>query len=240
MSLPVWQATIVNEFGDIIPSPTMTIISEVTGLGLTVYSDVNGTTPLGTNGVFTGGADGFVRFFAPAGRYSIKAENLGAGFERTFRFVPLVGDSAFYEIGTGAGEVPTNGDLGTAAQADIGLLIGNVLGADSINPNGDVWGAGNVEYGTNANGEYWKYPDGLAVVSRTLTGDLGGFVSATLPFTFVGNYRVSGTPTSSTTSTLIGLKVANKTTSTFNYALPTAAGAYTGTVCDVIIIGRWK
>lgn len=107
MSLPVWQATIVNEFGEIIPSPTMTIIDEATGLGLTVYSDVNGATPLGTDGVFTGGTDGFAQFFAPTGRYSIKAENLGAGFERTFRFVALTA------VGTAAGQVPLNSDLST-------------------------------------------------------------------------------------------------------------------------------
>tara|TARA_R110002110_G_scaffold415850_1_gene657967 strand:+ start:14113 stop:14742 length:630 start_codon:yes stop_codon:yes gene_type:complete len=126
MSLPVWQATIVNEFGEIIPSPTMTIINEATGLGLTVYSDVNGTTALGTNGVFTGGADGFAQFFAPAGRYSIKAENLGLGFERTFRFVAMVGDSAFYPA------------LGTSALVDTGLLTGNVPTADQLSMVGET------------------------------------------------------------------------------------------------------
>jgi hypothetical protein len=126
MSLPVWQATIVNEFGEIIPSPTMTIINEATGLGLTIYSDVNGTTALGTNGVFTGGADGFAQFFAPAGRYSIKAENLGLGFERTFRFVAMVGDSAFY------------GALGTSALVNTGLLTGNVPTADQLSMVGET------------------------------------------------------------------------------------------------------
>lgn len=132
MSLPVWQATIVNEFGEIIPSPTMTIIDEATGLGLTVYSDVNGATPLGTDGVFTGGTDGFAQFFAPTGRYSIKAENLGAGFERTFRFVALTA------VGTGAGEVPLNSDLGTASLVDTGLLTGNVPTADQLSMVGET------------------------------------------------------------------------------------------------------
>jgi hypothetical protein len=147
MSLPVWQATIVNEFGEIIPSPTMTIINEATGLGLTVYSDVNGTTALGTNGVFTGGTDGFAQFFAPAGRYSIKAENLGLGFERTFRFVAMVGDSAFYgalgtaslvDTGTAAGEVPLNSNLGTASLVSTGLLTGNVPTADQLSMVGET------------------------------------------------------------------------------------------------------
>ena len=95
MSLPVFQATIVNDSGDIIPSAVITVLDEITGLGLTVYSNRAGTVPLGTNGVFTAGVDGFAQFFAPAGNYRVKAEQAASGFEKTWDFVPLVGGSAF-------------------------------------------------------------------------------------------------------------------------------------------------
>ena len=117
MSLPVFQATIVNDSGDIIPSAVMTVLDEITGLGLTVYSNRAGTIPLGTNGVFTAGTDGFAQFFAPAGNYRVKAEQAASGFEKTWDFVPLVGGSAFdvdsykaFGIGTtgGVDGVPVN------------------------------------------------------------------------------------------------------------------------------------
>lgn len=141
MSLPIWQATIVNEFGDIIPSATITVKDEATGLGLTVYSDRNGTTPIGTNGVFTAGVDGFAQFFAPAGNYSINAKQPINGFEKTFDFVVLTGTAATKNTGTGAGDVPLNSDLptfGTAAAADTGLLTGNVPTADELNMVGET------------------------------------------------------------------------------------------------------
>ena len=122
MSLPVFQATIVNSSGDIIPSAVVTVLDEITGLGLTIYSDRAGTVPLGTNGVFTAGTDGFAQFFAPAGNYRVKAEQAASGFEKTWNFVPLVGEAAFVDTGTGAGQVPTNADLptfGTAATANV-------------------------------------------------------------------------------------------------------------------------
>lgn len=149
MSLPIWQATIVNEFGDIIPSATITVKDEATGLGLTVYSDRNGASDLGTNGVFTAGADGFAQFFAPAGNYSINAKQPINGFEKTFDFVVLTGTAATKNTGTGAGDVPLNSDLptfGSAATKDTGTGAGDVpLNADVrvprnriVNPTGTI------------------------------------------------------------------------------------------------------
>ena len=109
MSLPVFQATIVNDSGDIIPSAVITVLDEITGLGLTVYSNRAGTVPLGTNGVFTAGTDGFAQFFAPAGNYRVKAEQAASGFEKTWDFVPLVGTAAFVDLSY----------FGTAARANV-------------------------------------------------------------------------------------------------------------------------
>lgn len=122
MSLPVFQTTIVNEFGEIIPSPVMTILDESTGQPASLFSDRNGTVPLGTNGVFTGGTNGFAQFFTAAGNYRVKAEQASAGFEQTWDFVAMVGDSAFYQVGIGASQIPTNAllpNFGTAAEADV-------------------------------------------------------------------------------------------------------------------------
>ncbi len=135
MSLPVFQATIVNEFGEIIPSPVMTILDESTGQPAILFSDRNGTVPLGTNGVFTGGTNGFAQFFAAAGNYRVKAELLSAGFEQTWDFVAMVGDSAFYEVGAGASQIPTNAllpNFGTAAESDTGT------GANNVPTNSDL------------------------------------------------------------------------------------------------------
>jgi len=170
MSLPVFQATIVNQAGDIIPSPVITVIDEVTGLPASLFSDRNGTVPLGTNGVFTGGTDGFAQFFTASGNYRVKAELASAGFEQTWDFVALVGDSAFYEVGTGASQVPLNSDLptfGTAAEADVQtsptdttedalMAVGAFgLGSDAIitsNLNTSII-AGNYYIGVSATGQ---------------------------------------------------------------------------------------
>ena len=128
MSLPVFQATIVNDSGDIIPSAVITVLDEITGLGLTIYSDRAGTVPLGTSGVFTAGTDGFAQFFAPAGNYRVKAEQAASGFEKTWNFVPLVGGAAFVDLNY----------FGTAATADTGLATGNVPTADQLSMVGET------------------------------------------------------------------------------------------------------
>lgn len=147
MSLPVFQATIVNDNGDIIPSAVMTVLDEITGLGLTVYSNRAGTVPLGTNGVFTAGTDGFAQFFAPAGNYRVKAEQAASGFEKTWDFVPLVGGSAFdvdsYTAFGLGGHVDLRGTIyETGAPADLiskgeifGLCDNSVLGIPELAPS---------------------------------------------------------------------------------------------------------
>ena len=133
---------------------------------------------------------------------------------------------------------------GTAATADVqtsptDLTAGRVLLTGSIDSDGNVWGASNVEYGSNANGDYIKYPDGRLEVLKSVTGDSGGFVATTFPETFVGNYRVSGISTTSSTNAVISLKVLNKAATTLDFAVVAASG-YTNVGCDMTIIGRWK
>ena len=163
MSLPAFQTTVVNGTGDILTAATVTVTVESTGAAAVLFSDRNGTIGLGSGGVFSvNGTTAFAQFFAAPGEYRIEANDAVSGFSETWRYQVL---------------------SGTAAVADLGLLAGNALAADDINANGDVWGAGNVEYGSNANGEYWKYPDGLLICTFTAT-----VVSASITFSVDGNF----------------------------------------------------
>lgn len=118
MALPAWQATIVTggetDGGDIIPSPVITVIVESTGLPAVLFSNRAGTTPLGTSGVFTGGVDGFVQFFAAPDLYRVKASDAGSGFERTWDFVVLSGTMATVEKQTS----PTDATAGRGLTTD--------------------------------------------------------------------------------------------------------------------------
>lgn len=98
MTLPVFQATIVNNNGDIIPNPQITVLTEPLGTPATLFSDRDGTVPLGINGVFSGDTTGFAQFFAEAGNYRVTAFDSGSGFTKTWDFVAMVGDAAFRQV----------------------------------------------------------------------------------------------------------------------------------------------
>lgn len=113
MALPGWQATIQRENGDIVPSAVITVIDESTGLAADLYSDRAGTTPLGTDGVFSATTEGFARFYAAPGEYRITAEDSGTGFSQTWRYVPVWGPGT--NIGTAIIESSTGTQTGGAA-----------------------------------------------------------------------------------------------------------------------------
>jgi len=64
----------------------------------------------------------------------------------------------------------------TDVTADRGLLT------DSLDTDGNVWGASNIEHGTNANGEFWKYPDGKLICRDIIspTSNLGISIGGSL------------------------------------------------------------
>ena len=129
MALPAWQATIVNEFGDIIPSPVITVIVEATGLPATLFSNRGGTTPLGSGGVFTAGVDGFAQFFAAPAEYRVTASDAGSGFSQTWDFVNLyIPQSNTTDTKTGAGLTVGSFGLGTAAATTSTPDAGTVSG----------------------------------------------------------------------------------------------------------------
>lgn len=71
MAHSVWQATIVDDDGDVLPAASVEVRA-LPGLTLaTLYEDVDGNTPLANP--FAADAEGFARFYVAAGRYRITA-----------------------------------------------------------------------------------------------------------------------------------------------------------------------
>jgi len=85
MALNVWQASIVDEDGDVQPGASIEV-REQSGLTLaSIFTDSAGSTPLANP--FTADGDGFARFYVEAGRYRIVA-TFGAN-SRTWQDVVL-------------------------------------------------------------------------------------------------------------------------------------------------------
>src|SRR5690554_1281733 len=82
--LAVWQRTIVDEEGNVIPGAEVEVRREEDGSLATLYADRAGETPLANP--LAADMSGFVRFFAQGDTYTITA--VGAGSTRTWRFDP--------------------------------------------------------------------------------------------------------------------------------------------------------
>ena len=115
MSLPVFQSTIVTSAGDIIPSPVITVLVESTGLAASLFSDRNGSTALGTGGVFSGTVDGFAQFYASPDEYRVTASDAGSGFSQTWRYVVLSGTAATSNIQTSSTDTTAGALMGVRA-----------------------------------------------------------------------------------------------------------------------------
>lgn len=84
MALARWQATIVDEAGNIQSGASVEVRSETAGAPLaTIYSDRDGTTPLGNP--FTADSEGFAAFHVAGGAYKITATK--SAFSREWRYV---------------------------------------------------------------------------------------------------------------------------------------------------------
>lgn len=104
MTMAVWQATIVDDAGNIVPGATITVLREVAGQPpAQCYSDRAGTTAIGSS--FNADSNGFVRFFVAGGAYQITATS--GAFSRQWRYV-AIGTAAE----TDAGLIPTSVDTG--------------------------------------------------------------------------------------------------------------------------------
>lgn len=86
MALGRWQATIVDNAGNILPGATVTVRKEISGAPLAItYSDRNGTTPV--SNPLTADGNGFVFFHAIGGAYRIDA--VSGSSTVTWRYVPV-------------------------------------------------------------------------------------------------------------------------------------------------------
>jgi len=107
MALPVWQATVTDDTGDVLPGAQIDVVIESTGTDATLFSNRAGTTSL--SNPFFADSEGFAQFYTDAGAYRITATASGGGTTRTWRYVSLFDFDA--NVGTAAGEVPTNADI---------------------------------------------------------------------------------------------------------------------------------
>jgi hypothetical protein len=85
MALSRWQATIVDEAGNVLPGAQVTVRREVAGAPLALlFQDRDGLVPLGNP--FPAGGDGFAAFHAAGGAFRIDA--VSGSSTRTWRYVP--------------------------------------------------------------------------------------------------------------------------------------------------------
>src|SRR5690554_659996 len=114
--LAVWQRTIVDEEGNVIPGAEIEVRREEDDSLATLYADRAGETPLANP--LAADMSGFVRFFAQGDAYTITA--VGAGSTRTWRFDPTGRLKEFDKV---VAEIVTD-DAG--GQADIRDKLGTV------------------------------------------------------------------------------------------------------------------
>lgn len=101
MANSVWQATIQNAAGDIVPGAEITVIDEGTGLNAVIYSSKGGAA---LTNPFNADAGGFAQFYSGPGEYRITAFDIGTGLTQTFDNWRL-GDSGARDVGTATGQV---------------------------------------------------------------------------------------------------------------------------------------
>lgn len=130
MTNSIWQATIQNDAGDVIPGAEITVVDENTGLNATIYSSRGGAALANP---FFADSNGFAQFYAASGTYRVTAENTGTGETQTWRYIDL-GDAASRDVGTATGQIPDADDLG---------VVGNT-NYHSGNMNADSFG-GNID-----------------------------------------------------------------------------------------------
>jgi hypothetical protein len=93
MPFAIWQATIVDDAGNVQSAASVEVRREDAGAPLaTIYSDREGTTPIGNP--FTVGSDGYAAFHVAGGAYRITATK--GEFSRTWRYA-AAGTSAEHD-----------------------------------------------------------------------------------------------------------------------------------------------
>lgn len=161
MTLSVYQATVTNASGDILPSADIEVILESTGLPATIYSTRAGAALANP---FTSDANGFAQFYADAGEYKITATS--GILSRVWRYVRLGdGGSQDISIGTDFDQVPLNSDLQRPAKYQlefegVSSAVAALAAAPDDYPNNS--GVNTLSYRTKAECTALSipYPDG--------------------------------------------------------------------------------
>ena len=73
MTSPVWQATVTDDTGDVLPGAQIDVVIESTGTDATLFSNRAGTTSL--SNPFFADSEGFAQFYTEPGAYRITATN---------------------------------------------------------------------------------------------------------------------------------------------------------------------
>jgi len=127
MANSIWQATIQNEAGDIIPGAEITVTDEDTGLPATIFSTIGGAAK---SNPFFADSNGFAQFYAGSGTYRVNAEDTGTGQSQLWRYIRF-GDASSRDVGTSAGNIPDADDLS---------MVGATENYTSNNLNTNVFG----------------------------------------------------------------------------------------------------
>ena len=110
-----------------------------------------------------------------------------------------------------------------------------------------AWVDSNVEYGTNANGQYWKYPDGSLIVQAQNSIGNAVFASGPLfvsgetvypfPISFVGPVTLTGSLDGGET---VWLSVRVLSVNTYASRAVASASTTIARSSNIMAIGRWK
>jgi hypothetical protein len=133
MANSIWQATIQNEAGDIIPGAEITVTDEDTGLPATIFSSIGGAAK---SNPFFADSNGFAQFYAGSGTYRVNAEDTGTGQSITWRYIRF-GDAASRDVGTASGNVMEVGAFGLGALAVNSWPTGDIF--DITVPSGEYY-----------------------------------------------------------------------------------------------------
>ena len=96
-----------------------------------------------------------------------------------------------------------------------------------------------IDSGSNANGQWIKYPDGTLIMTHQHAAT-GTAETITFPETMINtSYSINASPTASSGAVNVSAKPHNLTTTTFDLVVVTA-GAYAGQAICYTAVGRWK
>ena len=114
-----------------------------------------------------------------------------------------------------------------------GTIVGTVSQASGL-PTGAV-----IERGSNANGEYVRFADGLQICTHGLSASASANTTWTFPAAFAAGPRIIPNPNTVAGGAAIFGNTAGITTTAVDFNAWNVAGARVATGCNLTAIGRW-